>query len=198
MGRGPGRRRRGRAALAALVSPVQRELRRILDAWLARVREDTGGLPVQEYDPAWPSPCQLGPPDAAGLIRWQPVAREREADFSGLAQALEVPIHTDFRAYYGSYWCDSFEVQAADGGLTLLQVWNQDDFERLIGNLLGHALAKRNARQPLTLFFACTDEDDLFLSLENHSGRILLERPGQPPLRAMAPDLASFLSQLRA
>lgn len=176
---------------------VRAALDRLIDAWLARVRADTGGLPRQEYDPAWPSPCQVGPPDAEGMIRWQPVKRDRHADFSGLARALEVPIHPDFQVYYGSYWCDSFEVQAADGSLTLLQLWNQNDFERLIGNLLGHALAKQKARQPLTLFFACTDEEDLFLSLENHSGRILLERPGDPPVRELAPDLAAFLSGLR-
>ncbi len=169
-----------------------------MEAWLARVRADTGGLPRQEYDPAWPSPCQVGPPDADGMIQWRPVARDLSADFSGLARALEAPVHPDFQAYYGSYWCDSFEVQAPDGGLTLLQVWNQADFERLIGNLLGHALAKQKARQPLTLFFACADEDDLFLSLENHSGRILLERPGHKPLRELAPDLAAFLGRLRA
>ena len=120
------------------------------------------------------------------------------ADFSGLARALEAPVHPDFQVYYGSYWRRSFEVQAPDGRLTLLQVWNQADFERLIGNLLGHALAKQKAREPLSLFFACADEDDLFLSLENQSGRILLERPGRAPLRELAPDLAAFLGCLRA
>ena len=82
--------------------------------------------------------------------------------------------------------------------MALLQVWNQDDFDRLIGNLIGHALAKRRSKSPLTLFFACTDQDDYFLSLDNRSGRVLLEQPGVPPVRQVAENLTEFLQRLRA
>jgi len=179
------------------VSPVKQALAALLEAWLARVQERTGGLPRQEFDADWPSPCQVGEPDAEGMILWRPVEREPPGDFSGLERALEVAIHPDLQAWYGSFWCDTFEVRAEEGGLALLQVWNQNDFERLIGNLIGHALAKRRSRDPLTWFFACTDEDDYFLTLENHSGRVLLERPGVPPIKQVADSLTELLQRLR-
>jgi SecY interacting protein Syd len=176
---------------------VKQALAGLLQAWLDRVMERTGSLPRQDYDPQWPSPCQVGEPDAQGMILWRPVERDPPADFSGLERALEVPIHPDLQAWYGCFWCDTFEVRAEEGGVSLLQVWNQDDFDRLLGNLIGHALAKRRSRDPLTLFFACTDQDDYFLSLENHSGRVLLERPGAPPVKQVADGLTEFLQRLR-
>jgi len=179
------------------VSSVKQALAGLLQAWLERVQERTGSLPRQQFDPDWPSPCQVGDPDAEGMILWRPVERDPPADFSGLERALEVAIHPDLQAWYGSFWCDTFEVRAEEGGVALLQVWNQKDFERLIGNLIGHALAKRRSRDPLTLFFACTDQDDYFLSLDNLSGQVLLERPGASAVKPVADSLVAFLQRLR-
>ena len=47
------------------------------------------------------------------------------------------------------------------------------------------------------MFFACTVEDsELFLSVENESGQVILERPGYKPLRTVAGSLAEFLDHL--
>lgn len=168
--------------------------------------EDSGAALETDHDPDWPSPCERGQPfeDADGNPRtaWQPVSRWAAGagapnDFAGLAHALEVPIHEDFQSYFSSFWSAGLELQANDGHVSLLQLWNPDDRDRLIENLIGHVLGQRRARAPLTLFFACTEPDsDLILSLHNDSGAILLERPGQKPLRTVAPDLASFLQAL--
>jgi SecY interacting protein Syd len=77
--------------------------------------------------------------------------------------------------------------------VTLVQVWSDRDFDRLVVNLLGHALQKTRAKAELTLFIATTDEEELFLSVENASGRVLLESPGQPPVREVAPRLEDLL-----
>jgi len=132
------------------------------------------------------------------VILWRPVERDPPADFSGLEQALDVQVHADLKAWYGSFWCDTFEVRAQEGRVALLQVWNQQDFDRLVANLIGHALAKRRSKDALTLFFACTDQDEYFLSLENRSGVVLLERPGAPPEKQVADSLTEFLHRLRA
>ena len=132
------------------------------------------------------------------MIFWRPVEQDPPADFSGLERALEVPIHPDLQAWYGSFWCDTFEVRAQEGRVALLQVWNRDDFDRLVANLIGHALEKRRSKAPLTLFFACTDQDEYFLSLDNRSGQVLLERPGSRPEKQVADSLAEFLQRLRA
>lgn len=176
--------------------PTKAALGQVLARFVALCRERTGGLPVQVHDPRWPSPCQVGGPSMDGTIRWQPVERGAAASFDGVERALETAIHPSIKAFYGSFWCDSFEAETADGGLTLIQVWNDADFDRLCENILGHAFAKQRIKAPLTVFFACTDEDELMLSVDNTSGRVVLENPGQHPLRDVADSLPAFLAQV--
>ena len=158
----------------------------------------TGSLPTQPHDPRWPSPCQVGDAQADGTIRWQPRERDTEADFSGLEHALDVELHPDIKCFYGSYWSGSLALEADEGGLTLIQIWNDDDFDRLVENILGHALAKQRARAPLTIFIACTDEDDFILSVDNATGCVVLEEPGKRPIKEVSPSLAEFLDRLRS
>lgn len=172
-------------------------LGRLLQRYVEHCRRVTGSLPAQEHDPAWPSKCQVGDPDADGLIRWKPRERDCGADFSGLERALEVRIHPDIKSFYGSYWSGPLDLEAEEGGVTLIQVWNEDDFGRLVENILGHAVAKQRAKAPLTVFIACTDEGELILSVDNASGRVVLEEPGSKPIREVSSSLAEFLDRLR-
>lgn len=173
-----------------------------LDAFVARY---LAAFPRLEdaFDPQWRSPCETGParsgPDGEQRVPWQPLRRHDPGDdFAGLERALEFPIHPDIKTYYGRYWSGGLEAEAADGHVSLLLLWNTDDAERLVENLIGHALAKRRARSPFTVFFACTEPDsDLFLSIDNETGQVLLEAPGRKPLRVVAESLAGFLDGLR-
>lgn len=174
-----------------------------LDAFVARFLAALDDAPHTHFDPDWRSPCEIGEPfrDAAGepCIAWRPLRRASPALdlLDGLERALELPLHADIKDYYGRYWSAALAAAAPDGPVSLIQLWNDADAARLVENLLGHALAKRRARTPFTVFFATTDPDsDLFLSIDNSSGRILLEEPGRPPLRTVADDLASFLDRL--
>lgn len=173
---------------------VAHELERILEQFVSLPR--AGGLPRQPFEAEWPSPCQVGEPDAQGLIAWRPRRRDTPPDWSGLERALEVPVHPDVAAFYGTFWSDAIPVRAEEGGATLIQVWNERDFERLVENLLGHALQKARRRDPLTLFVACTDEGDLMLSVDNATGAVVLEQPGTAPQREVAPSLADLLARL--
>lgn len=151
------------------------------------------------FDPEWRSPCELDPPTApSALVRWRPLRRPVPIDpFVGLERALETAIHPDAKAFWGRYWSGNLDAEAADGHVSLLQLWNEDDADRLVENLIGHALAKGRARSPLTVFFACTEPDsELFLSIDNLGGQVLLEAPGRKPLRVVAPTLADFLDTL--
>jgi len=172
-------------------------LDRLLCRYLESCQHATGSLPVQAHDPAWLSQCQVGEPDAAGMIRWRPRERDTAADFSGLERALGIETHPDIKSFYGSYWSGSMELAAEEGGVTLIQVWNDDDFDRLVENILGHALAKQRVKAPLTIFIACADEDELMLGVENETGRVVLEKPGSPPIREVSPSLAEFLDRLQ-
>ena len=160
------------------------------------------------FDPDWRSPCELGEPieyDDGAQIAWRPVARHPatiEHDFDPLERALETVVHPDLKAYFGAYWAAGLEADAVDGHVSLLFPWNEADLARLNENLLGHAFSRgerahRRGRNRLSLFFACTEPDsDLFLSIDNNSGVVLLEKPGKGPLREVAADLATFIDSL--
>lgn len=154
------------------------------------------------YDPEWTSPCEFGEPfpgaDGERHIRWRPTPRaSAEGDFAPLERALETTVHPDIKAYYGAYWSGSLEADAPDGHVSLLCLWNPDDIARLTENLIGHVLASRRARGPLSIFFACTEPDsEYFLSVENATGAVLLERPGARPVRRVSDSLADFIDTL--
>jgi SecY interacting protein Syd len=154
-----------------------------------------------EFDPEWRSPCELSTDITAahpsGYIGWRPVPQTPLMSFDGLAHALEQPIHADICDYYTSYWAGHFTATVEDGPVNLIQLWNPEDFDRLIENLVGHSLAQQRLKQPFTVFFATTEPDsELFLSIDNATGKILLEEPGRPPLRTVANSLAEFLDRL--
>lgn len=130
------------------------------------------------------------------MVHWEPSARGEMADFSGLERALEVELHRDIKSFYGSYWAGTMDLRAEEGGVTLIQVWNDQDFDRLVENILGHAMAKQRIDAPLTIFIACTDEGELMLSVENETGQVVLEEPGCLPIRTVSPTLAEFLDRL--
>lgn len=168
-----------------------------VDRYLARFPRLT-----EIHDPDWPSPCESGEPflddDGERRVRWRPVRREPGAeDFASLERALELPVHADIKRYYGRYWSGGLEAEAPEGHVSLLMLWSPRDAERLVENLIGHALAKRRARSPFTVFFACTEPDsELFLSVDNETGQVLLEEPGRKPLKVVAASLGAFLATL--
>lgn len=168
---------------------------------MQRIQQEYGPLSA-EYDAQWRSPCEVGEPftapdDGQQRIHWQPTARQYLNDFAGLENALETQVHPSIKAYYGAFWSAHLETRAKDGTVSLLQIWNEEDRERLIENLVGHHLVQKRAKGPLSFFFACTEPDsDLILTVENASGAVLLERPGARPLRQVSDSLADFLQTL--
>ncbi|MFT4632770.1 MAG: SecY interacting protein Syd [Candidatus Pseudothioglobus sp.] len=149
-----------------------------------------------EFDPEWRSPCELDI-TTPGNIGWRPVPQQPMMNFDGLANALEQPIHEDIRTFYTSYWSGHLSATADDGEVNLIQLWNPEDFERLIENLVGHSLAKQRLKQPFTVFIATTEPDsELFISIDNSTGNILLEEPGRPPIRTISASLGEFLDRL--
>ncbi len=166
---------------------------RYLHLW----RVETGGLPTTDFDGQWPSPCEVGEADSAGRVHWQPVEREPEDPLAGMENAIDGPLHQDIKAYYGGYFAECVTARHADGGLTLIQAWSREDFDRLVANQLGHTMAKFKAKLPLTVFIALTDEDDWMISVDNATGEVVLESPAAAPQRVVAPNLETFLRSLQ-
>lgn len=180
--------------------PAVSEVTQVLKAFVARYTEEFPDL-YEIHDPQWRSPCEVGEPhawpDGTQVVRWCPMERRYAEDFAGLENALETTIHPDIKAYYGAFWSGGLEARASEGHVSLILLWNQADADRLIENLIGHAIAKQRARAPFSVFFACTEANsELFLSVENDTGRVLLERPGRKPRRTVADSLGAFLSEL--
>ena len=184
----------GRCASRAAYNTTMSKLITEMDALLARLQDarevdwfEGGG------DPEWTSPAEL---PGGG---WRPVAQATPVDFRGLAHALEVTVHPNAVTWYSRWWAGQLDAEADEGEVHLIQLWNPQDFESLVANLIGHALNKRRSKAEFSVFFATTEEDsELFLSIDNASGAVVLESPLDPPIREVAPDLATFLARLRA
>ena len=154
------------------------------------------GLLSSQFQTDWRSPSELH--QDSGLTYWKPIRQQSPVSFDGLSHALELEIHADIKAYYASYWSGTLEADSSEGRVSLIQLWNAEDFDRLIANLIGHALAKQKSRHEFTVFIANTDPDtEVFLSIDNSSGAILLEEPGKPPLRQVETDIHTFLRRLK-
>ena len=118
----------------------------VLKGFVARYMDDFPDL-YEIHDPQWRSPCEVGEPhawpDGTQVVRWRPVARRYAEDFAGLENALETTIHPDIKAYYGAFWSGGLEARASEGHVSLILLWNPADADRLVENLIGHAMAKQ-------------------------------------------------------
>ncbi len=163
---------------------------RCLQSW------QKNGLPKQDYDANWLSPCQVGEAKQ-GEISWQPVRRAQSASLGNLKQALEVNIHKDIQDFYGGWYSDAVLCQFENHNIELIQAWNQDDFERLQENIIAHFLMQRRLKQPDSVFVASCEDEMQIVSVVNDTGEVQLEELGKGQIRVLAPDLATFLSQLQ-
>jgi SecY interacting protein Syd len=179
--------------------PFSNSLDNFFKRFINVTEASTGKLPVTEYHSDWPSPCQVDEQflseQMIASIYWQPIQREDNTDLSGLSRALDVDIHPSITTFFTRYWSEQIDAIFEQGNLTLMFVWNETDMKRLIENQIGHALTKLRNRQTLTFFIACTDSDYI-ISVENDSGRVVLERPGYPVEKILATTLNDFINEL--
>jgi SecY interacting protein Syd len=145
----------------------------------------------------WVSPCEIDRDQ--NWVYWRPLAQTHPVSFRGLENAIEAPIHPDISAFYSTFWAGPIETMSREGHVSLIQLWNEKDFERLVGNLVGHYLEQTRAKREFTVFFATTEPDsELFLSIDNASGQVMLEEPGKKPIKKIEHDIATFLGRLTA
>ncbi len=177
------------------MSELQQELDALAQAARARA-EQHGQIWRGWADPAEQSPAQYGEV-VQEQVGWWPVRQTEPLDFSGLEQGLELELHASIKDFYSTLWGGELTVQHDKGRASLLLLWHPADFVRLQQNLIGHVLMKRRLKQRETIFFAVTDEEDTMLSVLNSTGEVYLEQTGVEVKTLLAPDLISFLRQLR-
>lgn len=142
-------------------------------------------------DPDWPSPCETTTEHGSC---WQPVGIEEQLGFDNVEQAIELELDKQFCEFFTLYFADNIDAQFEDSELQFLQAWSKDDFIRLQQNLIGHLLMKKKLKQTPTLFFALTDEEDLNLVVNNHTGQVCLEYVGKEPHKIISDSLAEFIN----
>ncbi|MEM9102860.1 MAG: SecY-interacting protein [Pseudomonadota bacterium] len=178
------------------MNPAQTELDALIERWLNYHQQQDVGFPTAPHDNNWPSLCEIPNTLWDGQIQWRPIKRECSGDFSNLEKGLEMSLHPDLAIFYGQYWSHQLDVFHKEGPVYLLQAWNEQDYENLQKNLIGHVLMKRQLKQEETLFLGLTDQEDLIITMLNRTGEIVLEQVGKPPHFTIADNLESFLQQL--
>ncbi len=177
-------------------SGVRESLEQFLDNYQQQHLIGSNHAARVDFDPEWRSPCEVGNPDSQNRIAWR-AAEQTNTSFSGLERALEVYLHPDIKSYYSEFWFPSVGATSPDGDLDLIGVWNEDDFDNLQANIIGHAMQLQRRKLPLTIFFATTIPDyEYCLAVDNRSGKVVLEQPGSKPERVISPGLKEFLDAL--
>lgn len=165
--------------------------------YLNLVKTETNALPSVNFTPRWPSPCDVKTdiPEQNNVSYWKPSPREDLTIFAELEKALEITFREDFKQFYGSFWSNGICVEREDINFSLIQIWNEEDQEKLKENMLGHAFAKLKSKHPLNYFIGCTFGDDI-ICLDHESGEVVLERPGRKAHKVLSPSLEVFLLSL--
>ena len=169
-------------------------IREALGSFLARYVEKYG--PEAEFDPEWPSRCVAGEPDEGEMVRWQPVAMQVTPSFEDVEEMTGVAMHPDAAAFYGSWWAGEVGARHGDHVVLLNTVWNPEALDGFVGDLRDHLEGQEQAGLPRQTIPVAGTDSDLYFALDAKTGEIVLEEPGHPPLKVVAPSLVSFLAHL--
>ena len=170
----------------------------LLNTLVHKTKQHTGSLPRMEIDDSLPdreqSPAFVSKVEQT-KIEWLPAPNGDVNLFDDLERGLELTLHHDLKQFYGAFWSEGICCQSGQGLIRLIQIWNETDLDLLRENLLGHAFMKTKKRQPLTFFFGLGDGETI-LTLENDTGCVYMEIPGQRPHLRLANNLTAFLCSL--
>ncbi|WP_299005589.1 SecY-interacting protein [uncultured Shewanella sp.] len=129
-------------------------------------------------------------------VQWVSVVRDQVGNFDNVASALDIRLHSDINGFYGHFFSGPLMFHSQWGAGEVLQPWNQNDFECLQQNIIGHLMMKRKLKQPLTWFIGVMEEGDTMITVNNETGSVWIEKPGEVQSIQLASSVDDFLSQL--
>ncbi|MGQ7804583.1 SecY-interacting protein [Hafnia alvei] len=164
---------------------------RFIDNW----QRESGDFPSSEalYDVA--SPCVVHTDNEK--VYWKPQPAVASDGLSGISRALDIQLHEDIVPFFTSQYAGDMSAVLGDLALDLVQVWSEDDLQRLQENQIGHLVTQRRLKLSPTLFLATTDSELQLISLCNLTGNVLLEQFGSKQREVLAESLSEFLSRLQ-
>ncbi|MDP2562231.1 SecY-interacting protein [Psychrobium sp. 1_MG-2023] len=163
------------------------------------VANETGYLPQVCHDNEWTSPCEHEGALDGEKIQWQPQLTEHASQYNGFANiehALELSIHQDIKDYYHSLYSGSLFGTFDSRQFELLQIWNEQDIDRLSTNIIGHIMMQQKLKQSLTVFIGCVVNSEKMLSIDNTTGQVVCEIAGNNDREVLASSICDFLSRL--
>jgi SecY interacting protein Syd len=165
-----------------------------MQKWAAYIEQHPKECAV-EHDIDWPSPCEDAEDVRYGfrMVKWSPLRRDVGKSFTDLEEAVALKLHPDIWTFYGAYLSNSIHVMFDGKRYELIQTWNDQDFERLQKNIIGHLLTKQRLRQTPTIFIGLTEQEDEILSVDNETGAVWVERAGKEAHEKVANSLGEFL-----
>ena len=164
---------------------------RYLQAWCDADR----GFPESEHLVGLISPCVIA--DDGQNVTWKPIPRQPIIGLDGVEKGMDLLLHSDINAFYGSQFSGDMGAMFGDLSLDLLQAFNDDDIERLQQNILGHLVAQRRMKLKPRVFIAVVDDESQVISICNMTGQVVLETLGKDTRQVLANDVVMFLQQLQ-
>lgn len=166
---------------------------RYLQAW----QQHYQSLPICNDELAQlSSPCLVKLNGSAIPSYWQPVKIESTLTLFKVEQGVELTLHPDIHAFYGSQYSADMSVKWNHHSITLLQVWNEEDFEGLQQNIIGHLLTQQRLKFKPSVFIATTNSEWEVISICNLTGSVMLENISNNKREILSENVALFLSQL--
>lgn len=155
--------------------------------------------PSQPFDAEWDSVCFTDEEriiDGESQRCWLPVKRSEKINFDNIESAMSIQLDPQLAAFFGTYLSDHIPVKLNDENITLVQVWNDEDFHGLQENIIAHLMMKKRLKQSPTLFIASSEDDMQIIAIDNVTGEVVREYLGKGVVDVLAPDVASFMGML--
>lgn len=162
---------------------------RYIDLWQTRYQT----TPYSTHYADLPSPCVIKT-DANGVF-WLPQL-ENKHSFAIAEEVMNLKINPAANDFYCVQFAGDLSAKWQEHTISLIQIWNDEDFRHFELNLLQHLEMQRKRKLRPTIFIGTTEDERQLISIDNQTGTILLETLGEKTPFELAPSLELFLNQL--